>query len=87
MQLRLAGAARRLVSGAAIGLVASSCSFTTDLDRLKGEPADAAAEAQPKCEKGVDCLGCAACESWCLCTAQPSAYEGCVASCFDAGVF
>lgn len=87
VQLRLAAAVRRLVFAAAITLVASACSFTTDLDRLKGESADAGGEAAPKCEKGVDCLGCAACESWCQCTALPSAYEGCVANCYDAGVF
>ncbi len=87
--MRFASSARRLVCAAAVGLVGSACTLTADLDRFKadGVPQDAATEEPPKCEKGVDCSGCAACESWCLCSALPAAYEGCVETCLDAGAF
>lgn len=68
-------------------MLLTSCTLTADLDRFKGDAgADAGPDVAPAvCEKGVDCTGCQACESFCQCGAVPSAYDLCVAKCIDAG--
>jgi hypothetical protein len=74
-----------------LSISGSACTLSADLDRLKGDAGgpieDAAAEEPPKlCEKGVDCTGCAACESFCQCGALPAAYDNCVKQCLDSGL-
>ncbi len=67
-----------------------SCTLTRDLDGLaENVEVDAGVDAPRVCEKGVDCVGCDTCETFCQCSAAPGVVATCIDQCLqteaDAG--